>query len=348
MTSTLKRLLPVIALLLFFLIIHSRHSGEAGRVVEKTKLLMGTIVEIKVPVGPGEDAGRIRQAIDEAFAEIKRIEDVFSVFKEASELSRVNRLKAGEALKLSTEVYDLIKRSLEYSELTGGAFDITVKPLVDLWNAAKTSGRLPSKDELEAARAKVGPQNIILNEAERTISLRQDGVKLDLGGIAKGYAADRAGAILKASGITGAIVNPGGNMYCLGRRSKNELWKIGIQHPRKREGLFLEIMVEDRAVVTSGDYERYFELGGKRYSHIIDPRTGWPIGDAVVSATVIADNSTRADALATAICVLGPKDGLRMLKRMKGVDAFVIFKDGENLKTVASERFEERYEVIKK
>src|SRR3989344_2509565 len=143
MTPTLKRLLPVIALLLFFLIIHSRLQGEAGRIVDKTKLLMGTIVEIKVPVGPGENAGRIRQAIDKAFAEIKRIEDVFSVFKEASEVSKINRLKAGERIRLSREVYDLIKRALEYGELMGGAFDITVKPLVDLWNAAKASGRLP-------------------------------------------------------------------------------------------------------------------------------------------------------------------------------------------------------------
>ncbi len=310
-------------------------SGSVG----KARLLMGTIVEIKVAIAPGEDAARARKAIDEAFAEIERIEDVFSVFKEDSELSRINKLNAGETLKISDEAFSLIERSLGYSRMTAGAFDITVGPLVELWKRAKASGTLPSAQEIESARSRVGSENAILDESAKTISFAKDGVRLDMGGIAKGYAAERAAAVLKGYGIRNAVVNAGGDIYCLGRGHKDRPWRIGVQHPRKRNETIAELYLEDRAVDTSGDYQKYFMIKDKRYSHIIDPRTGYPVGDNVVSGTVVAKDSATADAFATALCVLRPEEGLRAIKSADGVDAFIISMDGSELKTAESEGF---------
>lgn len=342
----------ILAVALFLAIFYAR-LHEKGKMVESTRFLMGTVVQIKIPVGPRDDEAIVRQAIDKAFDEIRRVEAVFSVFREDSEASRINRLKAGEKLRLSGEAYGLIKRSVEYNKKTEGVFDITIKPLVDLWASHKKYETLPTEIEIKEAMAKVGSRYIVLDDSDKAISFKKEGLSLDLGGVAKGYATDRAISILKKSGVTNAIVNSGGDMYCLGRKSARELWKVGIQHPRKKAEVFLELHLENRAIDTSGDYEKYFLLNGKRYSHIIDPRTGYPIGDNTVSATVIADDSTTADILATALAILGP-DGLKIVNGMnpvrnytktrvsngmKGVEAMVIFMENGQLKVDMTKGF---------
>jgi len=314
--------------------------------MEDSRFFMGTVVQIKVSIDPAKRGQTIaKDAINKAFDEIKRVEDIYSVYKDTSEISRINRLRKDERLQITDGVFNLIHKTLDYSERTEGAFDITVKPLVDLWGKAGKANKLPDEYELKSVLERVGYKDIALDEVSRTIQFKKEGMSIDLGGAAKGYATDRAVRILEENGIDNALVNSGGDMYCLGKRTAHELWKVGVQHPRDRNRLFLEIRLKDKAIDTSGDYEIYFVIDGKRYSHIIDPRTGYPIGDNVVSASVIAADSTTSDILATAMCVLGEK-GFDMIKRGSGgIDAVLVMEDAGNLTVKMSEGIRERYDI---
>ncbi|MBN1526379.1 MAG: FAD:protein FMN transferase [Candidatus Omnitrophica bacterium] len=311
--------------------------------VERQRVYMDTIVQIKVPA-TGATVKVTEEAISRAFREIERIEGVFSSFKYDSQISAINGLKAGELLVLPDEVFRLINKSVEYSAKTGGAFDITVKPLVEVWDYTLSAGTVPSKERLEAVLTSVGSQRLLLDPARRTISFPTDGMGVDLGGVAKGYATDRAIDVLRKNGIQNAIVNCGGDMYCLGRKSKGELWRVGIQNPRRKDRVVMELSIQDKAIVTSGDYERYTMLADMRYSHVIDPRTGWPIGDTVMSATVIADDATTADMLTTALCVLG-SEGFNIIGSLKGTDAILVLKDGEGFKVEMTKGLGKRYDI---
>ena len=316
--------------------------AEAGpRIVEDSKVLMGTTVRIQIPVSADQEEAVARAAIDKALKEVARIEGVFSVYKDDSDVSRINRSKPVEAIPISDEVFGLIEKSIDCSKKTNGAFDITVKPLVDLWRAAGAKKRLPSDGEIAAALKKVGSQYILLDKAKGTITFQKEGMALDFGGIAKGYATDRAVAVLKECGVKNALVSSGGDMYCLGMKTTKEMWKVGIQHPRDARKVFAALRLKDKAIDTSGDYEKYFILHGKRYSHIIDPRTGYPIGDNVVSATVVADDAASADMFATALCVLG-NDAVNAADAL-GIDALVIAKNKDKLKVGMAGGFKEQY-----
>jgi len=320
-------------------------SQATEKIIEESRLFMGTVVQIKVSIDPAKyGEARAKDAINRAFDEIKRIEDVYSLYKDSSEISRINRLKKNERLQISDGVFNLIHKTLDYSERTGGAFDITVKPLVEVWNAARKADKMPEEREIKRVLGRVGYKNVVLDGIVRAIHFKKDGMGIDLGAAAKGYATDRAVSILEENGIDSALVNSGGDMYCLGKRTAHELWKVGVQHPRDKNRLFLEIRLKDRAIDTSGDYERYFFLEGKRYSHIIDPRTGYPIGDEVVSASVIAADSTTSDILATAMCVLGEK-GLDIIKNYGGIDAVLVTEERGHLKVRMSEGIRKRYDI---
>ena len=307
---------------------------------------MGTVVQIKVSIDPAKyGKARAKDAISKAFDEIKRIEDIYSVYKDTSEISRINKLRKNERLQITEGVFNLIHKTLDYSERTDGAFDITVKPLVDLWGRARKANKPPDEYELKRVLGRVGYKNVVLDEVARTIHFKKEGMSIDLGGAAKGYATDRATRVLEENGIDNALVNSGGDMYCLGKRTAHELWKVGVQHPRDRNRLFLEIRLRDKAIDTSGDYERYFVIDGKRYSHIIDPRIGYPIGDNVVSASVIAADSTTSDILATAMCILGEK-GFGIIKSESGgIDAVLVTEDAGRLTVKMSEGIRKRYDI---
>jgi len=339
-------ILLVIAVAVFLTLFFLR-VAPGVTMIEDTKLMMGTIVQIKVPVRSKEEARRAEEAVKKAFAEIGRVEDTFSVFKVDSPISRINRDAAEMPVAATGEILDLIERAIEYNKKTEGAFDITVKPLVDLWHHARISQKLPADEEVKKALEKVGSQYILVDRANGTIGFKKEGMGIDLGGVAKGYATDRAIEILKANGIKAAIVNSGGDMYCLGTRSRKRPWKVGIQHPRDKEKVFAEVKLKDAAIDTSGDYEKFFTLNGRRYAHIIDPRTGYPTGDGTVSATIIAKEAAVADMLATAACVLG-KDSLRIINSMNGVDAILIYKEKDGLADAMSNGIETRYEITQK
>ncbi|MDP2913098.1 MAG: FAD:protein FMN transferase [Candidatus Omnitrophota bacterium] len=316
------------------------------KIITETRLLMGTVVQIKAVT---RDCGvkAARDAIKRAFSEMERVEGVFSVYKENSEISRVNALKADEKLKISDEVFWLIKKSIDYNKKTKGAFDITVKPLVDLWKRVKTAGQVPDAEEIRAVLERIGSKHIELIDASRTISFKKDGMGIDLGGIAKGYAVDMAVKTLKAGGIRGAVVHAGGDMYCVGVKAPGRPWKVGVQHPRDRGKILVELRLKNKAVNTSGDYERYFTIGTRRYSHIIDPRNGYPIGDNIVSATVISDDPVAGDILATTLCILG-KEGLGIIKAMNGIDAMVVTLENGALKSSVTDGMKERYGLYEK
>lgn len=317
------------------------------KIIADARFLMGTDVQMKVSIDEKDDESKAKSAISKAFEEMERVESVFSAYKPDSEISKINRLRGNEKLQISREAFGLIKKSIEYSKITDGAFDITIKPLTDLWQAAKKNNRLPSYNDIKLALSCTGYEKVILDESVHTISFKKGGMALDLGGIAKGYATERAVKILKESGIKNAIVSSGGNLYCLGKKMDGELWVVAIRHPRNKDKVFMEIELQDRSIDTSGDYEKYFTLDNKRYPHIIDPRTGYPVKDTVISATVVSGEAAVSDMLATSLMILGQK-GLNIAGSIKDVDAIVVFKNNDKFIVRTTDNIGKRYAIKEK
>ncbi len=253
-----------------------------------SKELMGTHFEITA-IHSSIDS--CKKAIYYAFKEIERIEKFASNYKDSTEISNVNNNAASYPVKVSFELYELIKRSLVYSELYDGYFDISVGPLTDYWgfNSDHPLKTPPDSSLIKYLLGFVGYKNIVLNSNDTTISYLKKGLKIDLGGIAKGYALDRAIKILHDRGIKNFLLNGGGDIYAGGRKSKDAKWVIGVKDPRENQNVVKRIEVEDCAVLTSGDYERYSIINGIRYHHIFNPKNGFPAKDCQ-SATVILEN----------------------------------------------------------
>jgi len=266
-------------------------------------------------------------AIDEAFKEMKRIESVFSKFDENSEVSKINKLAGLDKLGVSSEVFDLIERSAYYSKISEGAFDITVAPIMETWGFLRREGLMPDKEAIEKALKDVGYKNIELDPKNGFVRFLNKGTKVDFGGIAKGYAVDRAKEILVSRGIKNGLINLGGNIFALGNAPGKKNWKIGVQDPRNKGKLLHSFELTNRAISTSGNYERFFEIKGQRYSHIVNPITGVPC-QGVISVTVVADSAEEADALSTAIFVMGEEKGLSFAKSIKGVKVLMLKEDG--------------------
>jgi len=284
----------------------------------ETHKLLGTAVTITVN---HDDPAAAQRAAAAAFAEIERIERLFSTHDEESEISRLNR---DGAVRASAETLFAVEEALRFGRISSGAFDMTVMPLLDLYRESfSAKGRAPGKDEIERALALVDPGGVII-EGD-TISLRR-GMKITLDGIGKGYVIDRAIEVLIDHGIGSALVNAGGDMRCLGEK-EGRPWKIALQNPRDRRECVAVLSLTDRAVATSGDYERYFDPD-KKFHHIIDPRTGQSAAE-LISVTVTAATALEADALATAIFVLGPEKGFDLAERLPGVEAFLITRERE-------------------
>ena len=265
--------------------------------VTKTEFCLDTLVTI---TSYGENA---EAATDAAIDEIKRTESVFSPFLEGSELYKINQ-NAHLGYEISDEMKKVLKEALRVCELTGGAFDITLKPLSDLWNIKSENPVVPPKEKIEEAKSKVGYENVEISG--NVITFKKEGIALDLGGAIKGYAADRAAEILKSYGIKNAILDLGGNIYALGKSEKGKAWRIGLQDPSKERGEFFKaIELSNSSCVTSGSYERYFENNGKIYHHIIDRSTGYSADAGLISVSVIGKSSFEADMLSTAIFVMG-------------------------------------------
>jgi len=288
---------------------------------------MGTIVEITFI---GDNQKKAEKSALQAFQEIRRIEQLMSPTIEESDVFLINQSAGRKWVRVSPETFYVIKKSIEISERSDGAFDITVGPLIELWRTARTKGHPLSEEKLKRVLDLVDFKNIMISQ-DGKIFLKKEGMSIDLGGIAKGYAVDRAFDILRGLGYRNLIVNAGGDLK-VGGMKFGEPWSIGIQNPRDKEKIIAKIKLSKGAIATSGDYEKYFIYQGKRYHHIINPRDGLP-AEGCQSVSVLCKEGILADSMATAIFVLGPEKGFSLCQRTKGIDCLIIDREGKMVVT---------------
>jgi FAD:protein FMN transferase len=289
----------------------------------KEGFALGTVCRVSVY---GRDAPK---AVDAVFTRLAEIERRMSANLPASEVSLVSANAGKAPVAVSEDTYFVLGVALEYARLTEGAFDPTVGPLVKLWGIGTDDARVPSRAEIDAARALVDYRGVKTDDATRSVFLERAGMALDLGAIAKGYAADEAAAILRKGGVKRAIIDLGGNIYVIGSKAKGKPFRIGIQDPAQERNRYIGILpAENLTLVTSGAYERFFTEGGKRYHHILDIATGYPAESGLVSVTIIAPKSIRADALSTSVFILGRERGAALLAGQAGVSAILVSADG--------------------
>jgi len=289
------------------------------------RYMMGTSVEMLVW---SPDRELSEKAVERAYGEIERIEKKLSVRREDSETTGINRSAGANPVKVDEEIFRLIRESKRFSEMSGGAFDISVLGLGDIWDFNRPGFQIPPPDRVRTGLERVDYGKIRLNQTDSTVFLEEGGMKISLGGIAKGYAVDRAVGILRESGIKGGIVSAGGDLFAFGRTGNGDVWKVGVRNPRDRSKNICVLPVSNLAGATSGDYERDRVVDGKRVHHIVGPRTGYP-GTGCMSATVAANSALTADALATAVFVLGPEAGLALLEELPGVEGIIVDSEGK-------------------
>lgn len=275
---------------------------------EAQDFLMNTTISQKIH---GNLSGEI---YDRAIIELQRLEDLLSFYRETSEVSLLNRRAGKPAVKISEELLFILQQAKKYAQLSENAFCVSLAPLVQLWRRSGAAQELPSPDDISHSLTLCENDNLELNEEDHTARLRTGGAMIDLGGIGKGFSADRCCDIYKDMGAVSAFINLGGNVKTIGTRPDGKPWVIGIQHPDKPRGAcYGTILCSDRSAVTSGGYERYQEVNGTKYQHIIDGRTGCPADSGLKSVTVLSESSTQADALSTAAFVLGLQKGLELV-----------------------------------
>lgn len=291
----------------------------ADLVVRRAWPVMGTLLEIEVR---GADSAVAEMALATARAAVFRVDMMMSVYKPASELSAVNRRAGGDSLTaVDPWTAEVLEAALRFAELSDGALDITVGPLVDAWGFHREVGAVPPEAALDSARRLVGYEQIRWDPVTRAVRLPRPGMRLDFGAIAKGFAVDRAVAALRTAGIRAGRVDLGGNLRWFGRVStEGSERNVALRDPRDPDRPFALVQVDSGSVATSGDYERFFEVDGRRYSHILDPRSGQPVR-GVAAVSVFAPTALEADALSTAFFVLGPQAGCRLAARLPGVEA---------------------------
>jgi thiamine biosynthesis lipoprotein len=294
---------------------------------------MGTTYHITIVAGYFDSHKDLKVKID------KRLEDInqsMSTYRKNSEISRFNNLRnTGEKLYVSGDFWQVMTVARKIYQLTGGAWDGTVAPLVNLWGFGSTKNKatIPAKSAIQAHLADIGFNHIEVG-ADRCLIKRKTTVSVDLASIAKGYAVDQVAALIRKRGIDNFLVEIGGEVYAAGLRKDGKPWKIGINQPQKNAPInqvYKVVNLNDRAFATSGDYRIYFEIDGQRFSHIIDPRTGYPVTSGVVSASIVAANCILADGLATALVVLGSEKGLELVNRLAGVECLIVVQKQESV-----------------
>ena len=312
--------------LLYFMYVRMTESGSV-QLDSGHRVVMGTFSRVVV-IADSERAAK--RCLEAAFEVQRRIEELMSYHRDDSELSKVNREAADKPVPVNPMTFEVLQKSVGFSRLTDGAFDVTVGPLVDLWKAAGEANEPPTEQALAEARAKVGYDKLILDEKNMTVRFAVRGMRIDLGGIGKGYAVDKSVEAMKKKGATGGMVDLGGNIRCFGKPPrKQEHWKIGLQDPNVSPDemdsakILMVLAITDQSVATSGDYRRFVNVQGAKQSHIIDTTSGRGAGK-LVSDTIIAPDATTADALSTAVNVLGPEKGLALIERLPGIEAIVI------------------------
>ncbi len=317
----MKNLVP---LFIVFFVIAGYGQERKYVTVQRTQKLMGSRFDIKV-VAINEEIGYIR--VDEAISEITRIEKMISSWDPESETSLINKNAGIKPVRVNLELFKLIERAKLYSEITDGAFDISYASMDKIWKFDGSMKYMPSDEDLKRSIAKVGHEKIILDTKNQTVFLRDQGMKISFGAIGKGYAADRAKKLLVSKQVVAGIINASGDITTWGTKASGEKWLIGIANPLSKEKIFSWLPIIESSVATSGNFERFVIFNGKKYSHIIDPRTGYP-SQGVNSVSIFAKHAELCDALATAVYIMGKDAGLSFINKLG--DTEVILVDSNN------------------
>lgn len=295
--------------------------------VTKTRAvtLMGSRFDITIVA---KDSLIAEAYIDSSIIEIRRIENLISDWIPESQVSQINKYAGVKPVKVDKELLELTQRAINFSEQTDGAFDISFAAADRIWKFDGSLAALPSATEISESVKKIGYKNIIINETDSTIFLKLHGMKIGFGATGKGYAADKTKELMLSKGIEAGIINASGDLNTWGKQPNGNNWIIGITNPMVEDDLFALFELSGTAVVTSGNYEKFIMIDGKRYSHIIDPRTGYP-ASGISSATVFAESAEMANGISTSIMVVGKKSGLKLLKQIPGVQGIIIDDKGK-------------------
>jgi thiamine biosynthesis lipoprotein len=342
-----SRGITIIILVLLVSVLASCTTADKDKFELKTGYKMGTVFKVKIH-GP-----QAEKLAEESFAIIDEIENKMSSNLVDSEINKINRAAGKQKVKVSATTYEVLSKALEYAELSGGSFDPSIAPLVELWGIGTEKEQVPTQKKIKEKSKLIDYKQVQLLD-NNNILLSRAGMKLDVGGIAKGYAADKVIAYLQKNNVQSAFIDIGGNVSVLGTKPDNELWTVGIQDPKQERGqVVATIDVADKTIVTSGNYERYFTRGGTRYHHILDPETGYPAKKGIISASIITEKSFDADALSTAVYILGKEEGLALVNSLEDVEAMIITDDNKihltsNIRDNVEILNNSDYEVIKK
>lgn len=322
--NLISNIVAVILVAMLVMLLYVSYRSVAARYagVSETGYLMGTFFEIKVNGENTSDHVRV------ALGKIREIASLINYYDDKSELSSINNMAGISAVAVSHDTFEIIDRALKFSRQSGGAFDLTIGPLTDIWDfGSKARSSIPSGNELVYAQHLVNYGNMLVNPQNETVKLLYAGMKINLGGVGKGYAISKARSILVERGVKSAIISAGSSIAVIGD-NKGKPWKVGIKDPRHPDEIVGVLSLSPgQAVSTSGDYEKYFEFEGKRYHHILDPSTGMPATECR-SVTVITNDATLADMLSTAVFVMGAKRGMQLVNSFTGAYAVIIDKDG--------------------
>ena len=322
-----RYLLPLLLAILVVAVVTAPLYLHREKEYKSDRFLMDTLVSIRAC---GRDEEKLKEAVTEAYAEMQRIADLSDRFPapgsaeyKASDVCLINENAGIAPVRVHREIIEMLLLAKRYHALGKGAFYVTIGSVMDLWGFAGDRPKVPPQGKLAEALSLVDSRKLIINEEKQTAFLEMKGMKLDLGAVAKGYATEKAVQVLKSRGVARALIDAGGNIRVIGKKSRNAPWKIGIKDPRKSGGIIAIVSLTDGSSVTSGDYYRYFESDGRRYNHIIDPRTGYP-ASANMSVTVMTENAGVADCLSTIFFVLEPGKSLELAGKMGGVDIFLV------------------------
>jgi len=306
------------------------------KTVQKTETIMGTDVTLTVVARSAEEGSA---AIDAGMAELRRLDAMMSLYKDTSEITQVNLAAGKHPVKVSPEMIEVVEDGAKISKLSNGIFDLSIGPLVVLWQMRLKEGKIPTDAEIARIKPLVNYKNIIVDKRASTIYLKKAGMIMDFGGM-KGYAADRVADIFKKRGITNAVIAVAGDIWVLGRRDDGKSWRIGVQHPREHDKVIAVLDLSDKYISTSGDYERFVIREKKRYHHIIDPRTGKP-SKGVISATLVGDKGAFIDPLTKVPFIMGPEEGLKIVRRV-GAEAIIVDDQGKVYTTDGINKFLDR------
>jgi thiamine biosynthesis lipoprotein len=313
-----KILINILTLLTVF-------SIHAQMVYQEKHSLLGSPYEITVVV---KDSTEGKKFADMSVKELKRIEQLISEWIPTSDISMVNQQAGKQPVKVHAEVFELLQRSVKFSKLTDGAFDVTWAGMDRIWKFDGSMKEMPSEERIRSSVQNVGYQNLILNEKDTTVFLQKQGMKIGTGGIGQGYIADCIKQLLLASGNASGLVNISGDITSWGKQPDGKPWTVAIINPVNKEKVFAFFPLEETAIETSGNYEKFVVFNGIRYAHIIDPRTGYP-AQGVVSVSVFAKHTEIADALATGVFVLGVDVGLHLINQLEGIECIIIDVQGK-------------------